>query len=77
MQKDRYKRELESLSAKYDNIYGEEIANLIESQHKMFVGRDNFEKEFRETFRALAEEYVLLEKVELIDYWNWEHGRTD
>ena len=29
MQKDRYKRELESLSAKYDNIYGEEIANLI------------------------------------------------
>ena len=59
--------------AKDDKI----ISNIDEilggKRHKMIVEEENF----LQTFDAVKEEFLFLEKVDLIDYWNLENGWTD
>ncbi|MBQ8443999.1 MAG: hypothetical protein IJX25_01420 [Clostridia bacterium] len=64
-----YQMKLKEYATKKDKNYQAICENLPDNEHKMFVERENIEKLFQDSFNAVKEDYLALEKVDLIDYW--------
>ena len=50
--------------------------NFNKHQHIMLIEEKTISKKFNFP-KSLQKEIALLEKVELVDYWNLENGRTN
>ncbi|MBO5394802.1 MAG: hypothetical protein J6A28_02730 [Clostridia bacterium] len=77
MKQTNYQKEMENLAQKFsqNSQYYHEI--LLCAQHKMFMKGEKIKQAFEDTFEAIKDEYHPLEKVDLLDYWKCENGRTD
>ena len=77
MKEKEYQQQLEKLSIKIDknSSLTEEILSL--QKHNMFIERGNVSSAFIQTFESIKDEFAPFEKVDLIDYWKWEHERRN
>ena len=69
---DEYARELQLLAEKVEQEENQDISSILKAnfeavEHNMLLEEKNFSEEFKKQF--LSQEYSLLEKVDLIDFW--------
>ncbi len=55
----------------------EEYANYDIKKHIMLIGEEKYRNLVEKASNAVQDEFLDMEKVELIDYWNGENGRTN
>jgi hypothetical protein len=52
-------------------------ANFGAEKHNMVLEEENFRKFYNSDYLKLSDEFSLLEKIDLTDFWKCEYGRTN